>query len=110
MSYERTRPIHTISRRKFLHLSMLAAAGAVAVACVPVEQAAAPATQEQTTLTDSAVPGQQYNEAPQLADLVRAGELTPVDDRLPAAPMVVEPVERVGRYGGTWRSGLVGGG
>ncbi|MEJ2040282.1 MAG: ABC transporter substrate-binding protein, partial [Desulfosarcinaceae bacterium] len=28
--------------------------------------------------------------------------LPPVDDRLPLTPMVVQPVERVGRYGGTW--------
>ena len=45
---------------------------------------------------------EQYNEAPMLAAMVEAGELPPVADRLPANPPVVEPVEQVGVYGGTW--------
>ena len=44
-----------------------------------------------------------YNEAPALAALVAAGELPPVDERLPAEPLVIEPVEEIGQYGGTWR-------
>ncbi len=44
-----------------------------------------------------------YNEAPMLAELVAAGELPPVDERLPPEPLVIEPVEAVGEYGGTWR-------
>lgn len=51
-----------------------------------------------------------YSEAPSLAAQVAAGELPPVEERLPVNPLVVEPVERVGSYGGTWRTGLVGGG
>ncbi len=47
-----------------------------------------------------------YNEAPELAELVAAGELPPVDERLPTNPMIVEPVEQVGVYGGTWRRGM----
>ena len=43
-----------------------------------------------------------YNEAPALAEMVAAGELPPVDERLPAEPLVIEPVEEVGQYGGTW--------
>lgn len=44
-----------------------------------------------------------YNEAPILAERVAAGELPPVEERLPAEPLVIEPVEQVGEYGGTWR-------
>ena len=44
-----------------------------------------------------------YNEAPSLAEMVAAGELPPVDERLPDEPLVIEPVEEVGQYGGTWR-------
>ncbi|MCY3832511.1 MAG: ABC transporter substrate-binding protein, partial [Chloroflexi bacterium] len=44
-----------------------------------------------------------YNEAPSLAERVAAGELPPVDERLPAEPLVIEPVEEIGQYGGTWR-------
>jgi len=38
-----------------------------------------------------------------LAELVRQGKLPPVEERLPDNPPVVEPVERIGKYGGTWR-------
>ncbi|NJR12324.1 hypothetical protein HC776_00010 [bacterium] len=44
-----------------------------------------------------------YNEAPLLAERVTAGELPPVAERLPAEPLVIEPVEEIGEYGGTWR-------
>lgn len=45
---------------------------------------------------------QDYGEAPMWADMVAAGELPPVAERLPANPMVVEPVDSVGVYGGIW--------
>src|SRR5262249_52520155 len=51
----------------------------------------------------------QYHEAPMLADMVKAGKLPPVEQRLPENPRVITPVEGVGQYGGTWRSGMVGG-
>jgi len=38
-----------------------------------------------------------------LAELVRQGKLPPVEERLPDNPPVVEPVKRIGKYGGTWR-------
>ena len=41
-----------------------------------------------------------YGEAPMLAERVAAGELPPVEDRLPAQPVVVQPLEAVGQYGG----------
>jgi peptide/nickel transport system substrate-binding protein len=45
-----------------------------------------------------------YSEAPALAEMVAAGELPPVDERLPDEPLVLEPVEEIGQYGGTWRA------
>src|SRR5690606_19055664 len=50
----------------------------------------------------------QYKEAPMLAELVAAGELPPVEERLPKNPMVIEPYESIGQYGGTMRHPLVG--
>ena len=47
-----------------------------------------------------------YQEAPMLAARVAAGELPPVEERLPDDPLVITPVERVGKYGGTWRQGM----
>jgi len=50
-----------------------------------------------------------YSEAPALAERAASGELPPVAERLPQNPLVVEPVERVGEYGGAWRTALLGG-
>lgn len=41
-----------------------------------------------------------FNEAPELAELVKSGALPPVAERLPAEPIVVKPEEAVGKYGG----------
>ncbi|HON73209.1 MAG TPA: ABC transporter substrate-binding protein, partial [bacterium] len=49
-----------------------------------------------------------FNEAPQLADLVKQGKLPAVEQRLPKSPLVVTPVEKVGQYGGTWRRAWLG--
>ena len=49
-----------------------------------------------------------YHEAPELADLVKAGKLPPVADRLPENPLVVDTVESIGQYGGVWRRGFLG--
>lgn len=46
---------------------------------------------------------QPYQEAPMLAERVAAGELPPVEERLPADPYVVGPLEQIGQYGGTAR-------
>ncbi|CAG1015478.1 MAG: ABC transporter substrate-binding protein [Anaerolineae bacterium] len=43
-----------------------------------------------------------FKEAPMLAAKVAAGELPPVNERLPENPMVVEPVDSIGVYGGVW--------
>ena len=45
-----------------------------------------------------------YREAPQLEALTRQGTLPPVARRLPDEPLVVQPVHRIGKYGGTWRT------
>ena len=44
-----------------------------------------------------------FSEAPTLSELVEEGKLPPVEERLPDEPAVVEPVEEIGEYGGTWR-------
>jgi len=62
-----------------------------------------------STVAVSVAGAADYREAPMLEALVKAGKLPPVVQRLPENPRVVTPVENVGKYGGTWRSGLVGG-
>ena len=49
-----------------------------------------------------------YNEAPMLADMVKAGKLPSVGERLPTEPVTITPVEKVGQYGGTWRRAYTG--
>ena len=53
-------------------------------------------------------PPPEYHEAPMLADLVKAGKLPPVAERLPENPLVIDVVEKIGTYGGTWRRGYTG--
>ena len=49
-----------------------------------------------------------YKEAPMLAEQVKKGKLPPVELRLPAEPLVVPVVERIGQYGGVWRRAFLG--
>jgi len=52
------------------------------------------AAQDSTAVCDT------YNEAPELAELVSSGELPSVEDRLPSNPLIVEPSQEIGQYGG----------
>jgi peptide/nickel transport system substrate-binding protein len=75
-----------------LLIAVMAACGAPATA--PETAPVAPAAE-----TQAAVQGQ-YREASQLAELVKQGQLPPVDQRLPTEPLVVTPRNEVGKYGG----------
>lgn len=48
-----------------------------------------------------------YSESPMLTELVKAGKLPPVEQRLPKQPQVFA-VESVGTYGGTWHRAYKG--
>ncbi|KII00169.1 ABC transporter substrate-binding protein [Streptomonospora alba] len=52
--------------------------------------------------------GKADGQAPALAKQVEAGDLPPLEERLPENPVTVEPVEEVGSYGGTWNSAVLG--
>src|SRR5262245_42305069 len=56
------------------------------------------AVEETNTPAPTAVVSQ-HNEAPSLADRVAAGELPPVDERLPDNPVVTEVQDSIGQYG-----------
>ena len=124
-----------IDRREFIRLSAMTAVGAAAAACgaqatptaapatavpptavpptavpptaVPAA-AAAPTAVPPTAVPPTAVPAAKYKEAPMLAELVKAGKLPPVDERLPKNPLVMKGYEGIGNYGGTWRRGFRG--
>jgi peptide/nickel transport system substrate-binding protein len=113
-----------VTRREFLRLSAVMATGAVAVACggpaptstpvpptkvPPTVPAAAPTATPVAvavaTATPTPVPAK---EAPTLVDLVKAGKLPPLEQRLPKKPWVVASYEGNGNYGGTWRRAFQG--
>lgn len=71
------------------------------------ESKPAPAAAPAPAPEPAAAPASKYKEAPILADLVKAGKLPPVDQRLPENPMVVT-ADEVGTYGGVWRRGFLG--
>ena len=59
-------------------------------------------------VTDPALFPKSFKEAPQLAELVKAGKLPPVQERIGQDPLVVKPLREIGKYGGTWRRGFTG--
>jgi peptide/nickel transport system substrate-binding protein len=59
-------------------------------------------------VTDPARVPKQFKEAPVLADQVKAGKLPPVDKRLPEEPLVLQPTNEIGKYGGNWRMAFTG--
>ena len=76
----------------------------------PTKAEAAPTEVPPTAAPEATTPppAAKYSEAPMLADLVRQGKLPPVEERLPENPLVVQPIESVGQYGGTWHRGWRG--
>jgi peptide/nickel transport system substrate-binding protein len=74
------------------------------------EPTKAPAAAEPTKAPAAAAPASKYKEAPMLTDLVKAGKLPPIEQRLPDDPFVVGPGVLIatkdldwvpGKYGGT---------
>ena len=100
-----------------LVMSLLAACGAASAPGAAEE--AAPAAADNAAADNAAAESSEAEapaaadadslEAPALGEMVASGEFPPLAERLPTEPLVVEPVESVGQYGGTWRTALVGG-
>ncbi len=67
-----------------------------------------PTAEEATAFMIGNVPGGSYNEAPMLAEMVAAGSLPPVDQRLPQDPLIENVVDEIGQYGGTLNRGFTG--
>jgi peptide/nickel transport system substrate-binding protein len=99
--------LDNLSRRRFLHLSAVAAGGAVLGACGPGEQGnkqgntGGAGKQGKGSATRPIEAASQLKEAPMLKQMVDAGDIPPLEERLPEKPYVV-PHEWVtpGNYGG----------
>ena len=46
-------------------------------------------------------------ESPMLTRMVTAGELPPLEERLPDEPLVIEPIDQPGVFGGTWHFDVI---
>ena len=106
---------------------VISACGAPAAQEAPPEEAAAPAAAEEEAagpaelpqivpiegpevILDPAMFPTEFSEAPMLAEMVAAGDLPPVAERLPDPEdiYVIKPLNEIGKYGGTWRRGFTG--
>lgn len=61
-----------------------------------------------TIITDRSRFPTSFNESPEFAQLVQAGQLPPVAERIGEDPIVVEPLHEIGTYGGVIRRGFSG--
>ncbi len=114
-----------LNRREFLFASAMGAVGVALAACAKAPATAAPApaapaapaapptkVPEPTntpipTLAATATPvptAVPAKEAPELAELVAAGKLPPLADRLPKVPLTVGCIDGIGKYGGRIRT------
>jgi peptide/nickel transport system substrate-binding protein len=127
--------VKKLTRREFIYLSATAAAGSALVACAPktivvekqievtklvetekvVKETVVVEKEKEVTkvvekevekvVTATPLPPSQFAQAPELAGLAQSGQLPPVEERLPAEPLVVVPTNMVGTYGGTLYGG-----
>ncbi|MFN2201262.1 MAG: ABC transporter substrate-binding protein [Caldilineaceae bacterium] len=93
---------------RWLFISLVAVLAMALTACAGAAPAASDAEAPAVEAPAEAAAADTM-EAPMLAEMVAAGELPPLEERIPANPKVVEPTDNIGQYGGTWHMGLRGG-
>ena len=91
-----------MDRRAFLKGTAMASASLAVTACSRARsRGESDAPDAMSTEDAPAVDmGSRFGEAPMLAERVAAGELPPVEERLPPNPEVIVPRDAVGEYGG----------
>lgn len=109
--------------RKLAFLNLLVILALILAACgsptaapteAPIEKPTeatevAQPTAEAPTAEPTEEPASMYGESPMLAERVAAGDLPPVDERLPENPRVIDlPGSSIGTYGGDFRDPFVG--
>jgi peptide/nickel transport system substrate-binding protein len=108
-----------VTRREFFHLAAVTAAGSVVAACAqkaaptavpaaPTAAPAAPTAVPATSAPEATVAPEAGGEAPMLAELVEAGELPPLQERLPPSPKIITPFDEIGVYCDSLRSCALG--
>lgn len=93
-----------LRRRDFLKISATAIVGGVVASCTPTPQATTgPAAETQAPAATQPPAESASKEAPMFVEMVKAGTLPPLDQRLPVNPVVVSDREAIGVYGGEMR-------
>ena len=93
--------------RKITLLNLFAVLVIVLAACAPAAtptEAPPPEVEPTEAPEEPEAPAVSEHQAPMLAAMVEAGELPPLDERLPKDVLTVEVVESIGQYGGTWHA------
>jgi len=107
----------SVSRRNVLRLGLLAVSATQVPLALPPHaraQGMKPGAnligklEGPEVITDPAQFPKSFKEAPALAELVKAGKLPLVADRIGQDPLVIKPLREIGKYGGTWRRGFTG--
>jgi peptide/nickel transport system substrate-binding protein len=94
-----------MKKRLLLVLSLLMVFSLLASACGGTAEPTMepPAGGEEEEMPEVVEAGE-FGEAPMLAEMVAAGTLPPVEERLPAEYQVIDVVDSIGKYGGTWNA------
>lgn len=106
-------------RKSYILLNLFIVMSLVLAACGGAAPVDAPAADDAMADSDSsessdssdsdgAMAEMSEGEAPMLAEMVAAGDLPPVEERLPIEPLVIEPVDSIGQYGGKLRRAYLG--
>ncbi len=108
-----------ITRRQFLEQAALTSGALIVAGAMPPAAWAGEAKigaqyvgklEGPEIIRDVAKYPKSFKEAPMWVELVKAGKLPPIEQRLPEPTevMVVKPLKEVGKYGGRWRRGFTG--
>jgi peptide/nickel transport system substrate-binding protein len=103
--------VERISRREFIRVTALATAGVAVAACAKTEapkEEPTPKPKEEATATPVPKEEPEAKEAPMLSDMVAAGSIPAMEERMPANPTVMPVMEEIGKYGGAIRRGFKG--
>ncbi len=85
--------------RKKLLITLLATAVCLLGVSSALAQEAWDSLQKYEEATGNKI--ESFSESPMLEALVAAGKIPPLEERIPKEPQVIEPLEKIGRYGGT---------
>lgn len=91
---------HSLKNRRTIRWGVLATSTALVLAAC---SGTAPADDGEGNVPSNTGTPDAAMESPMLTEMVDSGEIPPLEERLPANPMVLEPIHSEGQFGGTLR-------